>query len=326
MKQKILIVTNKLSPDAGADELDVLEQAEMVGNACTTLGYDVAFMEMGLDLQTAIAQIREEQPEILFNLVESLDNKGEFAFVSTSVFCSLGIPYSGSPVAPMFLSSNKVLTKQELIRLGLPTPKGYHVTETNLLDLAGRYILKPVWEEGSLDLDESNVFSGSDERMKEIVITKSPQHYFIEEYIDGREFNISLLAGPGGPEVLPLAEMQFLDFPVNKPRIMGFRSKWDESSFEYSHTIRTFTAGEKDRDLHLNLIELCEACWKGFGLRGYARIDFRVSPEGIPYIIDINANPCLAKSGGFVAALTQAEYSFTEAIRRILEDAMDSEQ
>ncbi|MBN1199174.1 MAG: ATP-grasp domain-containing protein [Bacteroidales bacterium] len=326
MKQKILIVTNKLSPDAGADELDVLEQAEMVGNACIRLGYDVARMEMGLDLQTAISQIRQEQPEIIFNLVESLDNQGEFAFIATSVFNSLGIPCSGSGVTPMFISSNKLLAKQELIRLGLPAPKGYLIHETDLLDPAGRYILKPIWEEGSLNLDESSVFSGSEKRMKEIITKKSPRHYFIEEYIEGREFNISILAGPEGPEVLPLAEMQFLDFPADKPRIMGFRSKWDEESFEYSHTIRTFTAGEQDRRLHLRLIELCEACWNGFGLRGYARIDFRVSSDGIPYIIDINANPCLAKSGGFAAALTQAEYSFTEAIRRILDDAMGSGQ
>ncbi|MFC2101689.1 ATP-grasp domain-containing protein, partial [Bacteroidota bacterium] len=151
--------------------------------------------------------------------------------------------------------------------------------------------------------------------------TKSSEHYFIEEYIEGREFNISMLAGSGGAEVLPLAEMQFLDFPADKPRILGFRSKWEEDSFEYTHTTRSFDAGEEDRLLHLRMMELCEACWKGFGLIGYARIDFRVTEKGDPMIIDINANPCLSESGGFAAALKQAGYSFKEAVRRILEDA-----
>jgi len=323
MKPKILIIINQLTPDAGADELDVVEQAEMVGNACSQLGYDVARMEMGLDLQSAIRQIRKEQPEMIFNLVESLGNKGEFAFIAASVFDSLKIPYSGSPLLPLFFSSNKVLAKQELQRLGLPAPKGYRTDETHLLDPAGRYILKPVWEEGSLDLDEASVFYGSNGQMQEMIKKKSPRHYFIEEYIEGREFNISLLTSPEGVEVLPLAEMQFLDFPAGKPRIMGFRSKWDEASFEYTHTLRTFEAGEQDRRLHLQLIGLCESCWTGFGLKGYARIDFRVDAEGQPFIIDINANPCLAQSGGFVAALSQAGHSFTEAVRRILEDTVD---
>ena len=319
MKKKILIVTNKLSSNAGADELDVLEQAELVGSSCVKLGYEVARMEMGLNLETAIDQIRNAQPEILFNLVESLDNKGEFAFIAPSIFSSLGIPYSGSPVTPMFLTSNKVLAKRELVRLKLPTPQWVSVNETTSLDPDTHYILKPIWEEGSLDLDESSVFEGKDERMKEVAKSKSKAHYFIEEYIEGREFNISILAGSNGPEVLPPAEMEFRDFPAGKPKILGYQSKWDEQSFEYSHTSRTFQAREKDKALHTRLVGLCEACWSGFGLKGYARIDFRVTEDGIPLIIDINANPCLSLSGGFAAALDQAGYSFTEAVRRILE-------
>jgi len=322
MKQKILVIINKLSTDAGADELDVLEQADLVGNACRELGYEVAQIEMDMDLQATITKIRKESPSIIFNLVESLDNKGEFAFIAPSVFSSLGIPYSGSPVIPMFFASNKVLAKRELARLGLPTPDWAGVKGTSILEPVKRYILKPVWEEGSLDLDESSVFYGSDERMKEVAARKSNEHYFIEEYIEGREFNISILAGPDGPEVLPVAEMQFLDFPAGKPRILGFRSKWDEQSFEYTHTTRTFRASERDSILHLRLKELCEACWKGFGLKGYARVDFRVTDEDIPVIIDINANPCLSGSGGFAVAIEEAGYSFVEAIGRILGDAV----
>lgn len=326
MNKKILIVTNQLSADSGADELDVLEQAEMVESACQELGFETVRAEIGLNLLAAIAVIREEQPGLIFNLVESLDNKGEFAFIATSLFSSLRIPYSGSPVIPMFLASNKVQAKRELTRLGLPTPRWFDVSDTEQLDPHARYILKPVWEEGSLDLDESSVFRGDDERMKEAAKHKSSEHYFIEEYIEGREFNVSILAGPNGPEVLPLAEMEFLDFPAGKPKILGYRSKWDERSFEYTHTTRTFQAGEQDRILHLRLIELCEACWKGIGLKGYARIDFRVAEERNPMIIDINANPCLSHSGGFAAALDQAGYSFTEGIHRILEDAEGSQR
>ncbi|MFH1295673.1 MAG: ATP-grasp domain-containing protein [Bacteroidota bacterium] len=321
MKRKILIATNKLSATPGEDELDVLEQAVLVETACLELGFSTGRMEMDLDLGKALRQIRQEQPNILFNLVESLDNRGEFAYMAPSLFSSLGIPYSGSPVVPLFLTSNKVLSKQELRRLGLPTPGWFSTGETGKLNPTGRYILKPVWEEGSLDLDESSVFEGSHYGMKQTAAKKSHEHYFIEEYVEGREFNISILAGPQGPEVLPLAEMEFLDYPDGKPKILGYRAKWEESSFECTHTTRTFRFDKKDQALHDQLTELCKSCWQGFGLKGYARVDFRVSQEGKPLIIDLNANPCLSATGGFAAALRQAGYSFTEAIHRILEDA-----
>jgi len=58
-----------------------------------------------------------------------------------------------------------------------------------------------------------------------------------------------------------------------------------------------------------------------FGLRGYARIDFRVDQDGQPWILEINPNPCLSPNAGFMAALTEAGISFDEAVRRIVADA-----
>jgi D-alanine-D-alanine ligase len=321
MQKKILIVHNKVPENAGPDEQDVLEQAKLVENACRELDYRVDQVDMDLDLGKAITRIREIRPDLIFNLVETLDNQGEFAFVATSVFSSLQIPFSGSPLVSILLASNKVLAKQELRRAGLPTPGWYPVTDTGHLDPAKRYILKPTWEEGSLGLDESSVFWGSDTRMTGIACSKDRDHYFIEEYVEGREYNISILAGKDGPEVLPLAEMQFLDYPEGKPKILGYASKWKENTFEFTHTRRTFTVREEDRELHTELVQLCKKCWHLFNLKGYVRVDFRISTGGDPFIIDINANPCLSSSGGFAAACQKAGIGATEMIRRILEDA-----
>jgi D-alanine-D-alanine ligase len=320
MNKKILVIHNKVGIGAGADETDVLDQAELVKNACLELGYTVELTDMDLDLAGAMRKIIAIRPDILFNLVETLDNRGEFAFVAASLFNSLRLPCSGSPMIPLLLASNKILTKQELTRAGLPTPPWYQVTNAGSLDPEKRYILKPVWEEGSLGLDESNVFRGNDQEFINELAKYPSTHFFIEEYIEGREFNISLLAGDNGPEVLPLAEMEFKGYPDGKPRIMGYTSKWDETSFEYTHTCRTFRIPDSDSDLQDSLRQLSRQCWQVFGLRGYVRVDFRVSEDHIPYIIDINANPCLSESGGFMAASHQAGYSATEVIRRILRD------
>jgi hypothetical protein len=64
--------------------------------------------------------------------------------------------------------------------------------------------------------------------------------HFAEQFIDGREFNLSLLAGPNGPDVLPPAEIEFINFATGKPRIVGHDAKWNESTMEYINTPRRF--------------------------------------------------------------------------------------
>ncbi len=143
---------------------------------------------------------------------------------------------------------------------------------------------------------------------------------FAEQFIEGREFNISVLAGPHGPEVLCPAEIDFSAFPAGKPRIVGHRAKWQADSFEYHHTPRSFGFPPSDRPLLDRLRRLAEDCWTLFELRGWARVDFRVDGAGQPWILEINANPCLSPDAGFAAALQEAAIPFEDAVRRILED------
>jgi D-alanine-D-alanine ligase len=150
---------------------------------------------------------------------------------------------------------------------------------------------------------------------------RSGRPCFAEQFVEGREFNLSVLAGPAGPEVLSPAEIDFTAFPPGKPRIVGHRAKWQVDSFEFNHTPRRFEFPPSDSPLLDHLRSLAEQCWTLFGLRGWARVDFRVDAAGQPLILEINANPCLSLDAGFAAALEQASIPFDQAIRRILEDS-----
>ena len=105
---------------------------------------------------------------------------------------------------------------------------------------------------------------------------------------------------------------------------MGHPAKWDESSFEYHHTPRQFEFPAADQALLAQLTEFAARAWHCLGLRGYARVDFRVDPAGRPWILEVNANPCLSPDAGFVAALRQTNLSFVSAIERIIHDAIAS--
>ena len=140
---------------------------------------------------------------------------------------------------------------------------------------------------------------------------------FAERFIRGREFNLSVLAGPAEPEVLAPAEIDFSAFPVGKARMVGYRAKWVEDSFEYSNTPRRFEFGAADAPLLANLEQLARATFVAMGLSGYARVDFRVDDEG-PWILEVNANPCITPDAGFPAALTQSGIRYKDAIARIV--------
>ena len=145
---------------------------------------------------------------------------------------------------------------------------------------------------------------------------------FAEVFIDGREFNLSLLAGPQGPLVLSPAEIIFEGFGADQPRIVGYRAKWDTDSAEFQGTPRTFDFEPGDRSLLAELKHMALQCWQIFGLRGYARVDFRIDDRGQPWILEINANPCLSPDAGFAAAVARSGMSYTQAVEWILADGV----
>ena len=322
MSKTILIIHNEISDNPGSDELDVLEQADLVRKALLGLNYGVEVMPVGFNLEKTVAAIRKLKPYAVFNLAETLYNRSEFAFVAPSILGYLNVPFTGSPLVPMFYASNKLLTKQELTRNGIPTPGWLKLGEIRKADKAKRYILKPVWEEGSLGLDEDNIFEGSDKKKIARFARMNPNYFFVEEFVEGREFNISILGRNNKPEVMPLAEMTFIDYPEGKPQIMGYTAKWNEESWEYTHTRRTFAVRDRNKPHILRLPGICRECWNAFGLRGYVRVDFRLDRENNPYVIDINANPCLSGSGGFMAAAKKAGMSFRDAVGQIVHEAV----
>ena len=316
----VLILYNKISEVATADELDVLEQVKLVSNSLKELKYKVKTLEFDMNIEKVITNIRKNAPDIIFNLVESVYNKGEFAYLATSILNYLGIPYTGSPLIPMIHCSNKLLTKLELDRIGVLTPSYFKLDNLCKLNTKRKYILKPVWEEGSLELDEHCIFSGSDSEYINSISKMNKDYYFVEEFIEGRELNVSIIGTDYGPRVLPLAEMTF-NYPEDKPKIMGYKSKWVEDSFEYNNTVRTFDIPD-DYRLMPEIEEICKHCWNDLGLKGYVRIDFRLDSINKPYVIDINLNPCISESGGFYAACMEDGYTFNQVIELILKEAV----
>lgn len=332
---RVAILHNLVPPDASEAERDVFIQIAAVSQALSHLGHEPVRVAATLDLSELRSQLSWLKPDVVFNLVESLEGSDWLMFVVTGLLDAIRMPYTGSPTESILLANHKILAKERLAQAGLPTPMWLpgpgtrHRSGSLHAFLPGTtYVLKAVSQHASVGLDDRCVVT-ADERwtLDDLLVQKSEQmgcDCFAEEYVDGREFNISLLASPHGAEVLPLAEIDFTAFPQDKPRIVGYRAKWDERSFEYNHTPRRFNFPGSDQPLLDTLGSMARTCWDVCGLQGYGRVDFRIDAAGRPWILEVNANPCLSPDAGFAAALQRASIPFDQAIQRIFDDALAS--
>jgi D-alanine-D-alanine ligase len=317
--RRCCIIFNEPCEGALADELDVLDQVAHIEKHLTELGIDVYRKGISARFMDEIETLASEKPDFVYNLVESINNKGELNYFVPALLNMYSIPYSGNPLEAIFITSNKTLASKAMMNAGINNPGLYLPSQYKLLKPGRKYIVKPIWEDGSLGITGESVFEcqpGFEDKLKGL----DDAHWFIEDFIDGREFNISVLAGKDGPEVLPPAEIVFVNYGNIKPRIVDFKAKWEMNSFEYINTVREFPGKNLNMKLEKNLKESALACWHLFGLKGYARIDSRIDSKENVFVIEINANPCISPDGGFVAATKEAGYSFIDVIRRIIND------
>jgi D-alanine-D-alanine ligase len=179
-------------------------------------------------------------------------------------------------------------------------------------------LAKPRFEDASIGIDQDSVFK-SPEDLRERVSGFYDRYgpLIVEEYIPGREFNVSLFGYPLA-QVMPIAEMSFEGFPEGLYPIVGYRAKWDTGSFEYGHTVRVFP-GDLPEDLKEKVHQVALDCFRYFMVRDYGRVDMRVDPLGKVYVLEINANPCISPDSGFPAALAQTGIEYEDFVRHLVD-------
>lgn len=326
---KAVILHDQIPSDANFDHKDVLHQTEAISHILEGFGYEPIEINVTLELNKLLQTLTKIRPFLVFNLVESIEGKGRFIHLVPSILDYLKLPYTGCKTESLFMTSNKIVAKKLLHNAGILTSPMFTVDDlknNNKLKLKGLYIIKSIWEHASQGIDEHSVIEveSNDQLLKAILFKEDllGGECIAEKFIEGREFNLSLLASPQGPEVLPPGEIIFEDYPQEKIRIVCYRAKWVEDSFEYCHTPRTFEFSSHDYSLLRTLKQIAKKCWSLFGLHGYARVDFRVDKFNNPFVLEVNTNPCISPDSGYVAAADQAGLTIKQMVKRIIDDAL----
>ena len=326
-KNWIAVVRDSVPADASPDALDTLDQAAFVRRILDDLGMTALDVEFSEDVQDVTDSLKGLAPLAVFNLVESLAGETRLAPLAPVVYRKLRLPFTGSDESAQMLTGDKMVAKRILQAAGIPTPAGFSSGAPGAAGFSGpgEWIVKSRYEHASVGLDNDAVLhAASLIEVAEVMerMYASMGVCLAEEYIDGREFSVALLASPDGEvNILPVAEMHFNDFGTD-PKILNYAAKWEQNSSACRNTVRSFALSSEDRELTDRMRDLALQCWETFGLSGYARVDFRVDDTCTPFVIDINPNPCIAEDSGFMAAAHAAGHTPGDVVKRILDASL----
>jgi D-alanine-D-alanine ligase len=288
---------------AWASRADVACVATGVATALASDGYEPHLVGVDGDLAALRTRLLELDPECAFNLCESIVGDARLESAVPLVLELLAVPFTGSPPEVLAFALRKDRVKQRLQAAGIPTPAGRVLARADdPCDLPYPLIVKPVREDGSAGISHGSVVHGPGELARAVgsVVTRFRQPALVEEFIDGREFNVAMLGHPT-PRVLPLSEIDFAGLPEGAPRIVSYDAKWSSGSVDDLGTVPVLhpllpTA------LAARVRRVAADAFRAVGVRDYGRVDVRLASTGVPYVVDVNPNCDLSTSAGMARA------------------------
>jgi D-alanine-D-alanine ligase len=259
--------------------------------------------------------------DLLFNLVESFGGDDTKEPSVAGYYDLLGLRYTGSGPRGLALAMDKAVTKKVLHFHGVQSPMFVTVFRGRLGwadDLQFPVIVKPSREDGSIGIGFGALASNIKELMERIDELHADFNHpvLIEQYIEGREIYVGVI-GNAAAEALPPVELDLSHLPKGTPRIAGTEVKWQEGTRAYRGSRTRVPA-----DLPAALVEAIQAAavtaFQTLHLRDYARFDFRVSPAGVPHLIEANPNPYLHSNAEFIRAARASGRTYPGTIREIV--------
>jgi len=330
MRTCVAIVYNEPYPsrygDVGEEKavLGVLDEVEAVHRALLQLDFDVIRVPLVPPLEQTKRILRSLNVDLMFNLFEGFCGYPETEAVVPEVLSKMGIPCTGCPGSVLRLALDKAKVKVILKAAGIPTPDFQLLNSKTLhmFKLAYPCIVKPRGEDASHGLSPESVVNdfAALERQVGVMSDCYSGGALVEEFIDGREFNATVL-GNSERTILPVSEIAY-SLPSGLPGILTFAAKWEPDSLHFRGTrvICPAEVGTEEREL---IAKTAVAAFGLLGGKGYARVDMRMSEDEELNVIEVNPNPDISPGSGAVRQAVVAGMTYTQFITKIIELALN---
>jgi D-alanine-D-alanine ligase len=304
-------------------EVAVENEAEIVHQSIRKLGHNSVYLPVK-DIESVFSFLKNANPDLIFNLCEGFQGHAKLEMNLAALWELMGIRFTGNSALTLGLALNKVLAKQVLQSVKILTPEyevHQRVPENTYLNFP--VIAKPSREDASLGITANAVVHHLNELQNSIsrLLEKYQQPILVEQYIHGREFNVSILHD-GSPRVLPISEISFANMPEGLPHITSYEAKWLPEHPIYQKTPAICPAAIEP-DLRQRLEDTALKVFQVLGGRDYGRVDTRVDAVGNVYVLEFNPNPDISADGGYVKALHAAGIKYKEFIAKLIYQTMN---
>ena len=306
-----VLLLYSLDPEwAPHEKEEAIRETQRLGSAMSEYGHPVT--TLAITDQDIAARLSGYHPDahVVFNWCEQIPGIPRSEAEVARIMEALRYVYTGANASVLALSEDKPRVKTLLHEHRIPTPRWQLYDHPEPITWTGfPAIVKPAYEHCSVGITPEAVVMTADELQRRIryVLETFRQPALVEDFIDGREFHVSLW-GNGRVEILPPAEMDFSAFSDFHERLCTYESKFDPDSTHYKNIETLLPAPLDDHEYHL-LSHTARAAYSLLGCRDYGRIDMRLR-DGVFYVLDVNPNPDISADASMALAAELIGYPY----------------
>jgi D-alanine-D-alanine ligase len=303
-------------------EIDEFRTEYDVTDTLEKAGHEVRALGLGDNLAELRSIITDWKPEVAFNLLEEFQGIVTYDQYVVAYLELMKLPYTGCNPRGMMISRDKALSKQILSYHRIPTP-GFAVFRKGQRYRLQRRLkfplfVKSVTDDASLGISQASVVADAD-RLKErieFIHEQTNSDALVEEYIEGRELYVSVL-GNERLRTFPVWEMDFGTLPDAMAGIATRKVKWDRR-YQQKHGISTGAAQNLPEGCAAYLDKLSKRIFRSLYLSGYARMDFRMRPDGSVFVLEANCNPNISRQEDFADSALAAGIEYPALLELII--------
>jgi D-alanine-D-alanine ligase len=236
------------------------------------------------------------------------------------------VRYTGAGPEALLLCKDKALAKKILAFHKIRVAGFVVSTRARPLKKLRRFrfpaFVKPLGEESSDGISKASYARTEEEALERarFIHASFERDALIEEYIEGRELTVGVLGNPR-PLALPPREIFFGVDEPSAPRFTTSKAKWDDA-YRKRWGIKNGPAGPLPNGTPDKLARTARMAYRILKIRGFARLDIRLTENGEVVVIEVNPNPSLAKTDDFAMSAADAGLPYEALVQRILENAI----
>lgn len=222
-------------------------------------------------------------------MAEAFGGGNDFEPLVPAMLEALEVSFTGASSQNMMLTLDKEKSKLVVAAYGLPVPpyQMFRKPDEVLSEhLSFPLIVKPVRQEGSIGIYNDSVVNDESELKTKVahILKAYRQPALVEQFVLGREISVGVIGNGDDLKAFPPLEFLFEEADSELDKIRSFEYKWGGKK-------ETMVRADLSEDLIEKLTDYAKIAYISTECQDYARMDFRVTPNGDIYLIEVNYNP-----------------------------------